>query len=154
MNENIIEGVEIKRLQKFSDERGYLAEIYRKDEVDHQPAMSYFSVTKPGLVRGPHEHRKQTNCFAFVGPGDFRFYMWDNREGSATKGMEMRIRVGEHNPTLVRVPPGIVHGYKCISKKEAYCINFPDRLYRGENRAGELDEIRWDGEIDSPFRIV
>lgn len=151
--DNKIEGVTIKKLQKFTDERGWLTEIYRDDEVEYRPAMSYISVTKPGVARGPHEHKEQSDCFVFVGPGDFRLYLWDNRDDSATKGMEMRIRVGENNPTMVIIPPGVVHGYKCISKIDAYCVNLPDRLYRGKGKTEEVDEVRWEEDKNSPFLI-
>ncbi|MDO8260760.1 MAG: dTDP-4-dehydrorhamnose 3,5-epimerase family protein [Candidatus Magasanikbacteria bacterium] len=154
MNDNIIDGVVVKKLQKFTDERGWLTEIYRDDEIDYKPVMSYVSVTKPGVARGPHEHRDQSDCFVFIGPGDFRLYLWDNRKDSDTHEMEMRIRVGENNPTMVIIPPGVVHGYKCISKGDAYCINLPDRLYKGEEKKDEVDEIRWEQDENSPFKIA
>lgn len=153
MKDNVIEGVIIKKLQKFTDERGWLTEIYREDEVSYKPVMSYVSVTKPEVVRGPHEHKDQSDCFVFIGPGDFRLYLWDNRKDSPTYKMEMRVRVGENNPTMAIIPPGVVHGYKCISKNDAYCINLPDRLYRGEGKAEEIDEIRWEQDPESPFKI-
>lgn len=154
MCEKNIEGVVIKKLQKFTDERGWLSEIYRDDDIEYRPAMSYVSVTKPGVVRGPHEHKYQSDCFVFIGPGDFRVYLWDRREDSKTKSMEVRLRVGENNPTMIIVPPGVVHGYKCISKNDAYCINLPDKLYKGRNREEEIDEIRWEEDEDSPYKIT
>ena len=53
-----IEGVEIIPLERHSDQRGWLAELYRSDEVNGNmaPAMGYISITKPGVSRGPHEH--------------------------------------------------------------------------------------------------
>ena len=75
----MIDGVIIKRLNKYQDERGWLAEIYRSDEFNYQPVMSYISVTKPNVIRGPHEHRFQSDCFIFIGPGSFKLYLWDGR---------------------------------------------------------------------------
>jgi len=77
-----MEGVEIKELKPFEDQRGWLAEILRDDESGFRPVMSYLSMTKPGLVRGPHEHVEQADCFCFI--GKFRLYLWDNRKGSST----------------------------------------------------------------------
>jgi dTDP-4-dehydrorhamnose 3,5-epimerase len=62
--------------------------------------------------------------------------------------------VGENEPTLVIVPPGVVHGYKCISTEPGLVINLPDKLYKGEGKNEEVDEIRWEGRADSPFKIV
>ena len=81
-----IEGVIIKKLTKYTDERGYLVETFREDILPDrlQPAMSYVSFTKPGIARGPHEHNKQTDIFCFMGPGNFKIKLWDNRKESKT----------------------------------------------------------------------
>jgi dTDP-4-dehydrorhamnose 3,5-epimerase len=149
----MIEGVIIKELKKFSDDRGWLTEIYRRDEVDLSPAMSYVSLTLPGVVRGPHEHVYQSDYFIFIGPGNFKLYLWDRREGSITKGEKIEIEVGIDNPVSVLVPPGVVHGYKCISEMPALSINLPDKLYKGVSKQAEIDEIRWEEDENSPYKI-
>ncbi|MFA4833359.1 MAG: dTDP-4-dehydrorhamnose 3,5-epimerase family protein [Patescibacteria group bacterium] len=151
---NMIEGVVIKKLNKNEDERGWLTEIFRQDEDNFSPVMSYVSLTKPGITRGPHEHVKQADRFVFTGPGDFLLYLWDKRENSGTKGENIKIKVGASNPTLVIVPPGVVHGYKCISNEGGMSINLPDKLYKGQGKIEEADEIRWEGKEDSPYKIV
>ncbi|MFA5184310.1 MAG: dTDP-4-dehydrorhamnose 3,5-epimerase family protein [Patescibacteria group bacterium] len=143
----------IKKLEKYTDERGWLTEIFRRDELDFTPAMSYVSLTNPGIVRGPHEHVSQSDCFVFLGPGNFRLYLWDRRESSTTKGEAMELEVGADNPILVIVPPGIVHGYKCISDTPALSINLPDQLYKGAGKKEEIDEIRWEIDPASPYKI-
>lgn len=149
----MIKDVIIKKINKYQDERGWLAEIFRNDEINYRAAMAYVSATKPGIARGPHEHREQSDCFVFIGPGDFRLYLWDRREESETKGEEMKIEVGENNPIMIIVPPGIVHGYKCISERNGWCLNFPDKLYRGEGKKEEADEIRWEDQKNSPYKM-
>jgi len=145
-----IEGVIIEKLIKFSDDRGFLIEAFRKDSLpgDLQPVMSYVSYTKPGIARGPHEHRKQTDIFCFMGPGNFRIKLWDNRKESKTYGYYMEIIGGEDNPIRIIVPPGVVHGYKNISQKvDGMVLNYPDKLYRGCDRKEKVDEVRHeDGE--------
>jgi dTDP-4-dehydrorhamnose 3,5-epimerase len=149
----MIQGVIIKTLIKNHDERGWLTEIFRRDELDFDPVMSYISLTNPGVIRGPHEHVNQSDCFVFLGPGSFRLYLWDRREKSATHGEAMELEVGENNPSLVVVPPGVVHGYKCISDQPALSINLPDKLYRGIGKKDEVDEIRWEKDPESPYKI-
>lgn len=149
----MLEGVIIKKLEKFTDERGWLAEIFRHDELNYQPVMSYISVTKPGVARGPHEHKAQSDFFVFVGQGIFNLYLWDNRKESKTFGQKEILEVGDNNPVAVMVPPGVVHGYKCISSEPAYSINLPDKLYKGEAKQEEVDEIRWEKDPASPFKI-
>ncbi|MCK4553974.1 dTDP-4-dehydrorhamnose 3,5-epimerase family protein [Candidatus Parcubacteria bacterium] len=155
----MIKGVIIKKLNKFKDDRGWLAEIFRNDEIDFSPAMSYVSVTKPGVIRGPHEHVEQSDCFVFVGPGSFELHLWDRQKGRRDSGISpsedeyMKLKVGENNPTMVIVPPGVVHGYKCISDCDGWCINLPDKLFKGGNKKKEVDEIRWENRDNSPYKI-
>jgi dTDP-4-dehydrorhamnose 3,5-epimerase len=148
-----MEGVIIKNLERYDDERGWLTEIFRQDELAFTPLMSYVSLTNPGVVRGPHEHVYQSDCFVFLGPGTFRLFLWDRREKSETYGNSLEIEVGENNPTLVIVPPGVVHGYKCVSEQPALSINLPDKLYKGPNKSEDIDEIRWEKQADSPYKI-
>lgn len=150
----MINGVIIKKLDKIEDRRGWLAETFRSDEMDYKPVMSYVSVTKLGAIRGPHEHKKQSDFFVFAGPGEFELHLWDNRGDSKTKSGYLKISAGESNPTSILVPPGIVHGYKCVSEGGGYCINLPDKLYKGEGKKEETDEIRWEKDPESPYKIL
>ena len=146
----MIEGVEIKELKVFEDQRGWLAEILRDDESSFSPVMSYLSMTKPGLARGPHEHIKQTDYFCFV--GKFRLYLWDNRQGSPTY-KQHKVVDTSGSPTVAIVPPGIVHAYKNMASIEGLVINMPDRLFMGEGKREPVDEIRHENDPSSPFRI-
>lgn len=148
-----MEGVIIKNLTKYEDERGWLAEIFRSDEIETNPVMGYVSATKPGIMRGPHEHQYQTDIFAFIGPGSVELMLWDNRKDSPTFGEKIMVEVGEENPTMAIVPPGVVHAYKNIGNIDAWCINLPDKLYKGEGKKEEVDEIRWENDPNSPFKI-
>jgi dTDP-4-dehydrorhamnose 3,5-epimerase len=150
----MIKGVVIKKLSKNADDRGWLAEFYRNDETDFHPVMGYISVTKPGVVRGPHEHVFQSDCFVFAGPGSFELYLWDRRDDSETKDESIRQIFGEDDPAMIIVPPGVVHGYKCVSAESGYCVNLPDKLYRGSNKSENVDEIRWEEKKDSPYKIL
>ena len=146
-----IEGVLIKKLTKYTDERGCLVETFREDTLHDRlkPAMSYVSFTKPGIARGPHEHKKQTDLFCFIGPGSFLIKLWDNRKESKTFGYCMKVIGGEDNPIRVVVPPGVVHGYKNISKEvDGMVLNYPNKLYRGCNKKEEVDEIRHEDKED------
>ena len=150
-----IEGVIIRPLRRFDDARGWLIELYRADELEPAfcPVMAYVSQTLPGVVRGPHEHREQTDCFAMVGPGGFRVYLWDARSGSPTFGHRQVLVAGESNRLLIVVPPGVVHAYKNVSQVPGWVFNGPNRLYRGPGKAGPVDEIRYEDVPNCIFRV-
>ncbi|UCE78860.1 MAG: dTDP-4-dehydrorhamnose 3,5-epimerase family protein [Nitrospiraceae bacterium] len=145
-----LEGIIIKELDVFEDQRGWLVEIFREDDMAFRPVMSYVSMTQPGIVRGPHEHHEQTDFFCFL--GNFKVYLWDNRKESKTY-MEKMVLDMTGKPFVAIVPPRIVHAYKNIGQEDALVINLPDRLYRGKKKEFPVDEVRYEDNPDSPFRI-
>lgn len=150
-----IEGVIIRELKRFDDNRGWLVELFRSDEIlaDLFPAMSYVSMTRPGVARGPHEHVDQADLFCFLGPSTFRLYLWDNREGSKVYRERFTYEFSENLMATVIVPKGVVHAYKNIGQTEGIVYNAPNRLYAGGNRAEPVDEIRHEDKTDSEFKL-
>jgi dTDP-4-dehydrorhamnose 3,5-epimerase len=150
-----IEGVVVRDLRKFVDERGWLSELFRHDELEEEfyPTMAYVSSTEPGVQRGPHEHVEQADLFCFIGPSNFKLRMWDNREASATYRHVMTLFVGADNPKSVIVPIGVVHAYRNVGSERGLVINCPNRLYMGEGRRSEIDEIRHEDDADTIFRM-
>lgn len=148
-----IEGVKITWFKKFVDERGWLAELFRDDELESEfhPAMAYISITKPGVVRGPHEHVDQADLFCWVGPGDFKVTLWDNRQESPTFNNRMEIVFGANCPGSLIVPKGVVHCYRCISHEPGWVINCPNRLFAGKDKQEPIDEIRHEDDPENPF---
>jgi len=152
-HEGPIDGVVIRPLRRFADSRGWLIELFRSDELDpaNFPAMAYVSETLPGAARGPHEHREQADCFGFVGPGEFKLYLWDTRPRSPTCGHRQALLAGESSPLAVIVPPGVVHAYKNVGSAPGLVFNSPNRLYAGPGKKSPVDEIRHEDLPDSPF---
>jgi dTDP-4-dehydrorhamnose 3,5-epimerase len=150
-----VKDVIVRRLQRFNDSRGWLTELFRHDELPAEffPVMAYISSTKPGVARGPHEHIDQADLFCFLGPSNFKLRMWDNRPDSPTYRNVMTLVVGEDDPHAIVVPKGIVHAYQNIGDKDGIVINCPNRLYQGEGRREEIDEIRHEDDPQTIFRI-
>lgn len=152
--DGVIADCPVSPLRKFSDDRGWLSEIFRNDERPdgHDPAMAYVSETLPGVSRGPHAHREQSDLFAFF-DGRFRVYLWDDRPDSPTKGIRQVFEAGREQPMTVRIPPGVVHAYRCLSETPSLILNLPDRMYAGPGRAEPVDEVRYEDLDDSPYRL-
>lgn len=149
-----IEGIVATSVRKYVDERGWLAETFRHDELDAQffPVMSYTSLTLPGVTRGPHEHEKQADLFLFLGPGNFKIWLWDNRKTSSTYLHKMVMFGGHDAPLSLLVPPGIVHAYRNVSDHAAVVQNFPNQLFMGSGKREPIDEIRHEDDPQTPFR--
>jgi len=142
----MIDGVEIRELQVNTDERGHLVEMYREDwEIyNPDPAMSYYSMTYPGVVRAWHRHH-EGQIDHFVCPkGRIKIGIYDDREGSPTEGELNTFVIGEANQCAVRIPGDCWHGFKAIGDRPAILINFPTALYDYE----EPDEQRLPHDTD------
>ena len=148
-----IRDVVIRDLSRHPDSRGWLTELFRSDESPKEflPVMGYVSSTEPGIVRGPHEHREQTDHFCFVGPSTFRVYLWDNRKDSPTFGNRIVLEAGAEQPKAMIIPPGVVHAYKNIGTTPGWAFNLSNRLYAGEGRKEKVDEIRHENDPNTIF---
>jgi dTDP-4-dehydrorhamnose 3,5-epimerase len=151
-----IAGVVIAPIKAFTDQRGWLMEIYREDQLPSEvhPVMAYISQTEPGVTRGPHEHVHQTDYFVFVGPGDFELCLWDARPDSPTCGHKWVQRCGQSYPCSAIVPPGVIHGYKNVSPLPGWVFNAPNRLYAGHGKREPVDEIRHEDHAESQYRVA
>lgn len=149
-----IVGVEQQPLTFHTDERGWLVECFRVDELpeSNRPLMSYISKTHPDIVRGPHAHRQQSDLFVFF-DGTFKVFLWDNRDSSDSYGHRRIIAAGSKNPTSLVIPPGVVHAYKNVGSSDALIINCPNKLYGGWNQEEEIDEIRYEEKSNHPFTL-
>jgi len=150
-----IHDVTVRPLSKFLDERGWLAELFRSDELDPAvlPTMAYISMTQPGVARGSHEHLDQTDYFCFIGPSNFKIYLWDARSGSPTSGVKQTLFGGLDAPLMLVVPPGVVHAYRNVGTENGIVFNGPNRLYAGPGKREPVDEIRHEEAADSPFPL-
>jgi dTDP-4-dehydrorhamnose 3,5-epimerase len=138
----VIEGVEIKQLTKHADERGCLMELLRCDDaIFGKFGQAYVSLNYPGVVRGWHYHKKQDDHLAVV-KGMAKVALYDAREGSPTRGQVDEFFLGEHNNILLKIPVGVMHGYKTVGSEPSLLINFPSEPYDPQ----QPDEYRlpWD----------
>jgi len=136
----VIEGVGARRCNVFPDERGRLGEIMRADDQWFEKfGQVYFTTTYPQVVKAWHYHKKQTDHF-YVIRGLVKLALYDDRPDSPTCGTVNEIYLGGHCPGLVRIPPGVQHGWKCVSTKQAYILNVVSQMYN----YAEPDEFRTD----------
>jgi dTDP-4-dehydrorhamnose 3,5-epimerase len=125
----MIDGVATKKLKVIPDERGRLMECLRNDdELFIQFGQMYMTTTFPGVIKGWHLHRGQWDNVVCV-KGMIKLALFDDRAEGPTKGQLDQFFIGEHNPMLVRIPPGVWHGWKCVSVEEAFIVNAPTEVY-------------------------
>src|SRR5262249_47578822 len=106
----LIDGEKLKQLKQIPDERGFLMEtLLYDDDVFEKLVQVYLTVAYPGVVKGWHYHKRQTDHFVCV-KGNMKVVLYDGRDDSPTKGLVNEFFIGEHNPMLVVIPNFVLHG--------------------------------------------
>jgi len=149
MAQKLIEGVRVKPLRAIPDERGRLMEMLRRDdEIFLEFGQTYLTTMYPGVTKAWHYHKLQTDHFVCV-RGMIKLALYDERDGSPTKGTVNEFFIGDANQQLVQIPPHVWHGFKNIGVDESIIVNVTTHPYRYD----EPDEYRVDPhENHIPYR--
>jgi len=147
----MIEGVKVKQLKIIPDDRGRLMEILRDDDdIFIKFGQVYMTTAKPGVVKAWHWHKMQTDSFCCIS-GVMRLALYDAREDSSTYQQVNDFRMSLEDPMVVQIPPGVYHGFKCVSDAEAIVVNTVTKAYNHQSP----DEYRvdpYDNNIDYDWR--
>jgi dTDP-4-dehydrorhamnose 3,5-epimerase len=82
----------------------------------------YFSVVYPGVVKGWHQHTTMVLNYA-VPRGRIKLVLFDDRDGSPTRGEVMEVFLGEDAYSLVQVPTLVWNGFKGVGVEPAVVAN-------------------------------
>ncbi len=136
----MIDGVIIQPLTVRADDRGWLMEVLRDDDALFEVfGQAYVTTCYPGLVKGWHAHALQADNLCCVA-GTMKLGLYDDREGSPTRGETLSVVLGLVHPALVHIPPGVWHGFTPVGGAAATMLNLPSRHYDREHP----DELRRD----------
>ena len=124
----MLEGVKVFELKKIPDERGFFAEILRKDwrEIlgDEWIVQANLSYSYPGVIRAWHRHKRGQIDYFIVLQGAMRICAYDDQ----TKQLDEIVST-EHKLQIVRIPGHYWHGTKTIGYKPSLTLYFVTRLY-------------------------
>jgi len=128
----MLEGVRIYELKKIPDERGFFAELLRKDWKDilgdEWIVQANLSYSYPGVIRAWHRHLRGQTDYFIVLQGAMRICAYDEKTGQLDE-----IVASEHKLQIVRIPGHYCHGTKTISDKPSLTLYFVTRLYDYSN---------------------
>jgi dTDP-4-dehydrorhamnose 3,5-epimerase len=119
----MIEGVELKELQTYPDERGFFREIIRTTDSFFEEGFAQWShsMMYTGTIKAWHIHQKQVDWWyvpvgvvravvAPIGTEWREVAFWP--EGSVN--FQEFILGDNQLPLVLRIPPGVAHGLKVL----------------------------------------
>ena len=132
----MIDGVVVQPLRQIPDERGSVMHMLKASDPWFVGfGEIYFSVVHPGAIKGWHQHKRMILNYS-VPHGRIKLVLFDDREGSRTRGELMELYLGLDNYQLVQVPALVWNGFKGIGVESALVANCasiahePDEIVR------------------------
>lgn len=106
----------------------------------------YFSEVLPGAVKAWKRHGRQTQHFA-VPVGRLLTALYDVRPSSPTRGAVCSVILGRPNAyALLRIPPGVWHGFAALGGVPALVCNGADMPHdptEGESLPADSPDVPW-----------
>jgi dTDP-4-dehydrorhamnose 3,5-epimerase len=107
----------------MEDERGALMHMLRaSDKHFRKFGEVYFSLAKPGVVKGWHLQRTAYRYYA-VPVGKAKIVLCDQRTNSPTSGAVDEFVLGEGNYRLLIIPPNVWSGFAAVGNGPALIAN-------------------------------
>lgn len=104
-------GVKIVPLQMHHDDRGMVAELYRKEWAVGLEALQWnVSHSKTRVLRGVHLHWKHMD-YLIVLKGHMTLYLHDVRPGSISRGQTFVVDLKDNALQAAVIPTGVAHGF-------------------------------------------
>lgn len=137
-----IEGVTLRPLKIFKDERGQVMHMLRRDSSEFENfGEIYFSMTNPKVVKAWKLHLKKSQLLS-VPIGSVKFVLIDKRPDSPSFGDVNEIEIGEDNYQLLKIPNNIIYGFQTTSSKPSLIANCADLPHdEGEAQGFSIEEL-------------
>ena len=126
-------GLRLIEANLFSDNRGYLREIYLKKKLKKNLVFHYFAKSKKNVFRGFHfQAKNQQEKLVTVLEGSIIDISIDLRKNSKTFGKIFKVLLSEKNKKSIFIPKGFAHGYLSLDKSNL--VYFQNSNYRDKDQ--------------------
>jgi dTDP-4-dehydrorhamnose 3,5-epimerase len=123
-------GVTFRDAPTHVDARGSVCEIFDPRWGWHpDPLLFVYTWTlRPGWVKGWALHRRHEDRY-FVLAGELRVVLYDEREGSPTRGLVSEILLTQYRRRLMNIPAGVWHADHNVGLSDVVVVNCPTIPY-------------------------
>lgn len=117
----------VKKIDKKVDDRGWLVEFLKKEDVTGDFGQFYVTTAHPGKIKANHYHLRKVEWFCVI-RGTGELVLEDIR-----KGNRRSIIMSEENMFVVKIPPFIAHGIKNIGNDLMYLLVYTNEVFNPED---------------------
>ena len=126
----------------IADDRGAVLLMLKDRQFEFEVGEIYFSIVKPGKIKGWKFHREMWQRFA-VPVGWVKIVAVDLRNNSSSEGKICEIEIGAANYGVITIPAGLWYSFKCISEGPSLIVNAASISRKtNESESVELADFR------------
>lgn len=120
--------IKTKQLKKHIDSRGWLAEIFRPEDVN-KTIKGQVTVTTayPGIIKANHYHKKMNEWYCVI-KGKMHLVLKDTETGEKNE-----IVLSDEDLRIIKIEPGIAHGFKNIGEDMLFVLMYIDKPFDPNN---------------------
>ena len=120
-------------MNSFLDDRGWA--YYDIFNTLKEGQINY-SVLYPGVIKAWHRHKLQTDYFCVIS-GNARVALHDSEKNKTETYF-----IGEKNPIVLKIVPGLWHGYTTLGLEPCGLLYFVDKRY--DSSHPDEERASWD----------
>lgn len=127
--QKMIDGVRIIPQKQIFDQRGAVYHVFRNDQHDVNVEEVYISRVNAGVTKGWKQHLQTWQRFV-VPYGKMEIVLYDERDGSPSKGMFQRVVLDpKDNFARLELPPKIWYAFRCLSDDYSLMVNISEMIH-------------------------
>lgn len=146
----MLDGIRIKPVKRFSDERGFFCEVMRADWKDlfgdDTIVQVNHSFTYPGVVRAWHRHLRGQVDYFLVLKGAAKICAFDDKSAELNEivlsGLDLQV---------VRMPGHYWHGFKAVGTEPVMLVYFTTKMY--DSKSPDEERRSWNDPTLIPKKI-
>ena len=125
----MVQEFQVTKLDIKADERGWLAEVLRAEQLGSRQQFGQFlvSTSHPGVIRGNHYHTRKSEWFCAL-KGQGKLILEENNTR-----LRQEIPLGEDNMITVKIPPLVTHAIVNTGQETMYLLVYVDEPFNAED---------------------
>lgn len=119
-----MKGVKFKELIVHKDARGWLAEIFRPEDVENTiKGQVTITTAFPGIIKANHYHKRKNEWYCIL-KGKMKLVLKDMNNGN-----QEEVVLSEDKLQILKIEPNIAHGFKNIGNDMLLLLMYIDEPF-------------------------